>query len=63
MIDLAHRLQLKVVAEGVETEAHLSYLRDNRCDEIQGYYFSKPVPADEFMAQLRQRKSLPPPAP
>jgi diguanylate cyclase (GGDEF)-like protein/PAS domain S-box-containing protein len=61
VIDLAHRMQLTVIAEGVETEAQLRYLRNNRCDEMQGYYFSKPVPADEFMAQLRQGKSLPPP--
>ncbi len=59
VIDLAHHMQLKVVAEGVETEAQLNYLSHNHCDEIQGYYFSKPVPADEFAKLLRDGKSLP----
>ena len=59
VIDLAHRMQLKVVAEGVETEEQLSYLGSNHCDEMQGYYFSKPVTADEFARQLREGKSLP----
>jgi diguanylate cyclase (GGDEF)-like protein/PAS domain S-box-containing protein len=59
VIDLAHRMQLKVVAEGVETEAQLKYLGSNHCDEMQGYYFSQPVPASEFATQLREGKSLP----
>ena len=59
VIDLAHRMDLTVVAEGVETEAQLSYLGSNHCDEIQGYYFSKPVPADEFARIMREGKSLP----
>jgi diguanylate cyclase (GGDEF)-like protein/PAS domain S-box-containing protein len=59
VIDLAHHMELKVIAEGVETEAQLSYLGSNHCDEIQGYYFSKPVPADEFARLLREGKSLP----
>jgi diguanylate cyclase (GGDEF)-like protein/PAS domain S-box-containing protein len=59
IIDLAHRMQLKVVAEGVENKAQLTYLGSNHCDEIQGYYFSKPVPPDEFARQLREGKSLP----
>jgi diguanylate cyclase (GGDEF)-like protein/PAS domain S-box-containing protein len=58
IIDLAHRMQLKVIAEGVETAAQLSYLGKSHCDEIQGYYFSKPVPADEFAMQLQEGKSL-----
>lgn len=45
---LAHSMGLKVVAEGVETEYQLDYLSDLECEEIQGYYFSKPLPADEF---------------
>jgi EAL domain-containing protein (putative c-di-GMP-specific phosphodiesterase class I) len=52
-------MQLKVVAEGVENKAQLIYLGSNHCDEIQGYYFSKPVPPDEFARQLREGKSLP----
>ena len=48
IIDLAHNLKLKVIAEGVETEAQMSYLHRKKCDEIQGYYFSRPVPAEDF---------------
>ena len=43
IITLAHSLQLQVIAEGVETEAQLDFLRDRLCDEMQGYYFSKPI--------------------
>ncbi len=59
VIALAHRMRLGVVAEGVETEAQAGYLRQNGCDEIQGYFFSKPVPAEEFAELLRQGKNLP----
>jgi diguanylate cyclase (GGDEF)-like protein/PAS domain S-box-containing protein len=61
VIALAHRMRLGVVAEGVETEAQAGYLRQNDCDEIQGYLFSKPVPAEEFAELLRQGKNLPVP--
>ncbi|OGR06643.1 MAG: hypothetical protein A2520_05810 [Deltaproteobacteria bacterium RIFOXYD12_FULL_53_23] len=54
VIALAHRMRLGVVAEGVETEAQAGYLRQNNCDEIQGYLFSKPVPAEEFAELVRQ---------
>lgn len=43
MINLAHGLKLKVVAEGVETEAQNTFLKDNRCDHVQGYFHSEPV--------------------
>jgi diguanylate cyclase (GGDEF)-like protein/PAS domain S-box-containing protein len=46
IISMAKSLNLKVIAEGVEEEAQLSFLRHHRCDEIQGYYFSKPISAD-----------------
>jgi diguanylate cyclase (GGDEF)-like protein len=46
VITMAHRLGLRVVAEGVETEAQKDGLLDANCDELQGYYFSKPIPAD-----------------
>ncbi len=59
IISLAHSLHLEVIAEGVETLAQLTYLRDNGCDEMQGYYFSKPVVATEFEVMLREEKSLP----
>jgi len=48
IISLAHSLNLKVIAEGVETETQLEFLREENCDACQGYYFSKPVPAEEF---------------
>ena len=60
IITLAHNLKLAVIAEGVETLAQLDYLRSQGCDEMQGYYFSRPLPADEFEQLLRQGRSLPP---
>jgi len=53
IIDLAHLLKVKIVAEGVETKEQLQILRELGCDEWQGYLFSKPVPADEFASLLR----------
>lgn len=48
VIAMAHNLKLEVVAEGVETEAQLAFLRLHRCNKIQGYLFSRPLPADEI---------------
>ncbi|MCZ4150420.1 GGDEF-domain containing protein, partial [Escherichia coli] len=45
---MAHHLQLKVTAEGVENEEQLSFLRDQHCHEAQGYFFSKPIEAADF---------------
>jgi EAL domain-containing protein (putative c-di-GMP-specific phosphodiesterase class I) len=53
VISLGHSLDLKVIAEGVETEEQVAFLRKHHCDEMQGYYFSKPVPAREFASLLR----------
>ena len=58
VITLAHNLRLKVIAEGVETEEHCRILRAHHCDEIQGYYFSKPVSAQEFEEIVRQGRRL-----
>ena len=54
IITLAHNLRLKVVAEGVESEEQLRFLHLLRCDEIQGYLFSKPVPVGEFKQLLQE---------
>lgn len=63
IIGLAHNLRMTVIAEGVETEGQASYLRQHRCDEIQGYHFSRPLPAGEFEQLLAQRRTLSLPAP
>lgn len=54
-IGLAHNLGLKLVAEGVETQAQYEYLKKEGCDLIQGYLFSRPIPVDEALAFIRQR--------
>jgi len=53
IISMAKSLNLRVVAEGVENEAQMSFLRAHHCDEIQGYYFSKPLSASEVVNHLR----------
>jgi diguanylate cyclase (GGDEF)-like protein/PAS domain S-box-containing protein len=57
-VALAHGLNLVTVAEGVETHGQLNYLRGIGCDEIQGYLFSRPLPADEMEALLREQRTL-----
>ncbi|HYD55706.1 MAG TPA: EAL domain-containing protein [Burkholderiales bacterium] len=54
MVSLAHSLKLKVVAEGVETDAQARILRRLRCDEMQGYLISKPLPINELMEFLQR---------
>jgi diguanylate cyclase (GGDEF)-like protein/PAS domain S-box-containing protein len=58
IINLAQTLRLKVVAEGVETEAQLAFLRSNGCDEMQGYFFARPTHADECEQMLREERKL-----
>ncbi len=53
IIALARSLKLRVVAEGVETAEELAFLRMHQCDEVQGYYFSRPVPPQQFASLLR----------
>ena len=53
IISMAHDMQLRVIAEGVETEAQKSFLQQRHCDEMQGFLFSRPVPAAEFETLLR----------
>ncbi len=57
IIALAHSLRLEVVAEGVETQAQLDYLKEQFCDLLQGYYLSAAVPAPEFAQLVRERES------
>jgi len=49
---MAHNLKIRVIAEGVETEEQQEFLRAYRCNEIQGYYFSKPLPSDKVISVL-----------
>lgn len=60
IITMAHSLHMKVLAEGVETAGQLALLVANHCDLIQGYFFSRPVPADEVAEMLRVGKHLNP---
>ena len=52
IIDIARYLKVPVIAEGVETENQLKLLKGAGCDLVQGYYFSKPLPADEFERKI-----------
>jgi diguanylate cyclase (GGDEF)-like protein/PAS domain S-box-containing protein len=58
IISMAHSMKLQVIAEGVESDAQLAYLRRHGCDEMQGYYFSRPVPQEEFEQMLMGGKLL-----
>ena len=57
IITMAHGLNLVVIAEGVETQAQMDFLKTNLCDEVQGYLISRPVPAEEFTEFLIARKN------
>jgi diguanylate cyclase (GGDEF)-like protein/PAS domain S-box-containing protein len=54
IISMAHTLSLKVIAEGVETKKQLSFLKKQKCDMLQGYLFSKPLPEEEFVKLLEK---------
>jgi diguanylate cyclase (GGDEF)-like protein/PAS domain S-box-containing protein len=61
IINLAHSLKLKVVAEGVETQAQLDFLREHHCDEMQGYLFARPMPAADCALAMTENWQLPGP--
>ena len=58
IISMAHSLGLKVIAEGVETAEQLNFLAGHGCEQMQGYYFSKPVPAAQCSAMLQEGRRL-----
>lgn len=58
IIKMAHSLGLKITAEGVETNIHYEYLKENECDKLQGYLFSKPIPAKEFEESFFAKMSI-----
>lgn len=59
IIAMAHKLRIRVVAEGVETREQLEFLRWHKCDAVQGFYFSKPVDGDALLTILAENKKLP----
>ena len=58
VIDMCHLLGIKVIAEGVENKNELDFYRENSCDYIQGYYFYKPMPEEEFEALLLEQEKI-----
>ncbi len=52
IIAMAHSQNMKVIAEGAETKEQVEFLRSRKCDEVQGFYFSRPLPAEEFVAYI-----------
>ncbi len=59
IISMAHSMKMTVIAEGVESRAQMVYLRRHRCDEIQGFHFSRPLPAREMAAMMEENRALP----
>ena len=57
IIDIGHRMGLKVIAEGVELKEQLDYLKDKNCDSIQGYYYSRPLMKEHLMQFLKQQEA------
>src|SRR3990167_5578900 len=58
IISLASNLGMQTIAEGVETAGQVAFLRAKGCDEVQGYYFSKPLPVEQFEAFVREHREL-----
>ena len=59
IISMAHSLHMQVIAEGVETRAQMAYLRRHRCDQIQGFYFSRALPADQLADMVLSNRAKP----
>ncbi|WP_147070261.1 EAL domain-containing protein, partial [Sulfuriferula plumbiphila] len=57
IIAMAHSLRLRVVAEGVETQEQFDFLLERGCDAMQGYFFSKPLPAEEILPLLQNARN------
>ena len=58
IIGLGHQFKMKVIAEGMETKGQLKFLKANDCDQIQGFYFSRPMPADQFIDFIAKGSTL-----
>ena len=65
IVAMAHQMKMKVTAEGIETEAQVNLMRQLRCNQLQGFYFGRPMPSDKVAAELMKRLNgrLPIPAP
>lgn len=59
IVSMAHSLHMQVIAEGVETRAQMAYLRRHRCDEIQGFHFSRALPAAQLAQLIRKNREAP----
>ena len=57
VINMAHSLDLEVIAEGVETEQQLEFLHHQRCDRIQGFFFSAPMPSEHLEPYLLEQRA------
>jgi EAL domain-containing protein (putative c-di-GMP-specific phosphodiesterase class I) len=60
MLHAARSLGVRIIAEGVEHEAQALFLRSAGCDRMQGYFFARPMPADEMEAMLREANGVTP---
>jgi len=58
VVSMANKLELELLAEGVETKEQIELLKSIGCDQVQGYYYAKPMPEDEFFALLEKQKKL-----
>ena len=59
MIGLGHGLNISIVAEGVETQEQLSFLADEACDQVQGYFLGRPAPIQDYAEWVGREKRIP----